>query len=202
MSDYSFGDSPPPDRWRWSYADIASFEASDKYDYSDSEDVDYDCDQDDGDSDFNADKDDYSEDDCGDDDYICDRDDDDIDYATCKVCNKLIPSIYLDEHLNNRHKCNYCSDCDFMNAESIDAHVKEKHMVSCKHCNIKQLISELAQHELSHPVVGMIQMNQLPDERFNQLVAANRIYAMDGKLYIKEQECEVLSEQVSNIEIK
>lgn len=65
----------------------------------------------------------------------------------------------------------------------------------------RQLTTEIVQHELSHPIVGMIQMNQLSDERFNQLIAVDRIYAMDAKLFVKDQECQVPSLQVSRTEL-
>lgn len=153
--------------------------------------------EDEGDNlDFDADKDDYSLEESDNND--CDRDDDP--FVNCKVCNKPVSSSFLKEHLENQHKCNYCNDCDYMNTESLETHIKEAHMIKCKHCNVKKLTNEIAQHELSHTIVSMIQMNKLTDERFNQLVAENRVYAIEGNLYIKEDL--TLSEQLSKVELK
>lgn len=47
-----------------------------------------------------------------------------------------------------------------------------------------------------------IQLNQLTDERFNQLVAENRIYAVRGSLFVKESECLTLSKQLAKVELE
>lgn len=120
-------------------------------------------------------------------DYLDEYEDDDP-FMDCKICEEPVLLSRMDKHLENRHKCVYCNDCSFMNMESLKVHIQEKHMVSCKHCNAKKLTDEIAQHELTHSVVGMIQLQQLTDERFNQLVAENRIYAKEGCLYIRESD--------------
>lgn len=111
---------------------------------------------------------------------------DDDPFVDCKFCDEPVLSSRLDKHLENKHKCNYCCECDYMNTESLKAHIEEKHMVPCKYCNTKRFLDEIAQHELTHSVVGMVQLGKLTDERFNQLVAENRIYSKEGCLYIKE----------------
>lgn len=203
MSVFSFGDSPPhtPDIF-----DDYDFDHGNDESSNDScGNLDFDADKDDDpldecdNFDFDADKDDDPSEECDNFDYDCDKDDDL--FVNCKVCNKPVSSSFLNEHLNNQHKCNYCNDYGYMNAESLEAHIGEKHMIACKHCDAKKLTSEIAQHELSHPTVGMIQLNQLTDERFNQLVAENRIYAMEGSLFVKEPQRFTLSEQLSKVEI-
>ena len=134
-------------------------------------------------------------------DYFDGDDDNYNPFVNCRVCNKLVSSSFLNEHLDNQHKCNYCNDSNYMNAESLKTHIKENHMIPCKHCNAKKLTIEIAEHEQSHPAVGMIQLNRLTNERFNQLVAENRIYAIEGSVFIKEPECLTLSEQLSKVEL-
>lgn len=122
-------------------------------------------------------------------DYDYDDDDEDDDpFIDCEICNEPVLSSRMDKHLDNLHKCNHCDDCTYMNMESLKAHIEEKHMVSCKYCNAKKYTDDIVQHELTHSVVGMIQLQQLTNERFNQLVAENRIYAKEGCLYIKESD--------------
>lgn len=155
MSVFSFGDSPPhtPNEafithWDSDNDDTSNVNCDDfepeKYDSSldEADHIDY---FDDGD------KDDTSLDEDDRFDYDCEDDDGDNDdpFVSCRFCNKPVSSSFLNEHLNNQHKCNYCIDCGYMNADSLEAHIKEKHVVACKHCDAKKLFSELAQHELN-----------------------------------------------------
>lgn len=144
-----------------------------------------DSDFDDDHKDYNAFFDDYDDDHDYDDDDEC-RDP----FVVCKYCNVRVLSSRLIKHLNNKHKCNHCHDheCNYMNVETLKAHIDEKHMVLCKHCDAKKLTDDIVQHELTHSVVGMVQLQKLTDEHFNQLVAENRIYAKDGCLYVKESD--------------
>lgn len=111
---------------------------------------------------------------------------DDDPFIDCKFCEEPVLSSRMDKHLETKHKCYHCRECDYMTAESLKSHIEETHMVSCKYCTEKRFSDEIAQHELTHSVIGLVQLGKLTDERFNQLVAENRIYSKDGCLYIKE----------------
>lgn len=106
--------------------------------------------------------------------------------VNCAYCDVPVESSRLDRHLNNMHKCVFCNEGSYMTKTALEAHIKQEHMVACTHCGIKKLAEEIAQHELTHSVVGVVQLGILTDERFNQLVAENRIYSKDGSLYVKE----------------
>lgn len=106
----------------------------------------------------------------------------------CMFCVETILASEMEKHLEKKHKCTYCTESDYMNVESLQIHVEEKHMVSCKLCSAKRFNDEIAQHELTHSVIGIVQLGKLTDERFNQLVAENRIYSKDGCLFIRDAE--------------
>ena len=113
---------------------------------------------------------------------------DDDPFVDCKFCGEPVLSSRMEKHLDNKHKCSHCHDVNYMSSESLKEHIEAKHMVQCKYCDAKRFADEIAQHELTHSVIGLIQLGKLTDERFNQLVADNRIYAKDGCLYIKKSE--------------
>lgn len=116
------------------------------------------------------------------------------------------------KHTNSNVKCQYCSNS--MPEKSLPGHIERCHTqkVKCRHCNAQVLADLLKKHEsdhyekckhcggtflkqnlknhitLSHPLhatIGMIKLDRISDERFNELVEGNCIYAKDGHVFIK-----------------
>lgn len=126
----------------------------------------------------------------------------------CQYCDATYKKRNRQRHLNNVHKCPHCPH--YMPKTSIQTHITNKHMVGCSYCDQRVFTADLQQHELSHFVrcrhcdanilkqnitahindrhpfqatVGMIR--KITDTEFNQLVAANCVYAKDGHIFIK-----------------
>lgn len=138
-------------------------------------------------------------------------DDDDGNYfINCSHCDARVLQRNYNRHLANVHKCPHCDN--FMPRDSLDGHIERKHTVNCEWCGVSKTIDEIVAHESSHykqcqycrldiyegvfdnhirqthplaATIGMIQSLKITDNRFNELVAANRIYSKDGHLFIK-----------------
>lgn len=133
-------------------------------------------------------------------------------YIGCIHCDAEVLSRNMNRHLEKVHKCWHCNN--YMPNEAIDGHIQRKHIITCDYCSAEILENEMDQHEQTHffacrycpldiheddmdnhvrlnhalvAIIGVIQLQRISDNRFNQLVAANQIYSKDGLLFIKFQ---------------
>lgn len=132
-------------------------------------------------------------------------------YIDCAHCNSQVLIRNYERHLENVHKCCYCNN--YMPQYAIDSHIQRKHMVKCNYCPVEMIVDEIDEHEQTHYIkckycpltivgdinkhirqdhpleatIGMIQLHKITSDRFNELVAENRIYTMAGQIFIKEE---------------
>lgn len=145
-----------------------------------------------------------------DDDNDNDDDDDGNYFIECGHCNAKVLQRNYGRHLENVHMCRYCKN--YMPKNALEGHIQRKHMVTCYLCGIEKLTDEIEAHKETHfkncihcsnsiyesdmtahieqnhsfaAIIGMVQMHKITDKRFNELVAANRIYSKNGHLFIK-----------------
>lgn len=142
-----------------------------------------------------------------------DEDDDDElhEIVKCKYCKKKLTKRSIREHIQRKHiiTCPYCDSQ--MTEGRLDEHLKKKHMSACKHCNELIIDREMSEHIQSHfasceycgnrmlrmalsahiqqrhnfdALVGIIHGNRLTDDKFNDLVKQNRVYSLNGIIYV------------------
>lgn len=135
-----------------------------------------------------------------------DYEDDGNYFIECSHCDAQVLQRNYQRHLDKVHKCQYCTN--YMPRESLDGHIQRKHIVACKDCPAMVLECNIHVHERTHFIdcnyctksihereinihirqshaYGMIQLQKISDARFNQLVAANRIFSSGGNIFIR-----------------
>lgn len=137
-------------------------------------------------------------------------DDNGNEFIDCDYCDAQVLSRNYDRHLENVHKCPYCKN--YMPKSSISTHIQRKHTIKCEFCPAEVRIDEMKQHEETHyrkckychlticgdinlhirqshtleATIGMVQLQRISSDRFNQLVNEKRIYCVAGQIFIKE----------------
>lgn len=101
-----------------------------------------------------------------------------------------VSQVPIQKHVGKKQiktvKCRYCK------AERHEKDIKQHeltHFVKCDHCErnfLRNFIEcHIAVDHASQRVIGSIQLEQIDDDKFNQLINEKRIYAKNGKLFIK-----------------
>lgn len=128
----------------------------------------------------------------------------------CLHCGNYMPKESLPGHLKRIHECQYCGA--YMRKESLEGHILKNHsekckycskmildalmpvhlcihFAACKYCNQNILVSNMGKHLAKvHPLqetLGIIRLDKISDDEFNELIDKKLIYAKSGHLFRK-----------------
>lgn len=136
-----------------------------------------------------------------------DSDSDPNSLYVCPYCPNSMPERSLDRHIQRKHKlCQFCQSrmseedfkqhiqlhyttCQNCSARILKWNVGEHRQqceVICKYCDLRIPTASMGAHiEANHRRLFGITVPELNDHECNRLIAANKLYVHNGRVYIK-----------------
>lgn len=105
-------------------------------------------------------------------------------HSLCKHCNQRMPQKDLPKHIETHYtNCNNCNARIWKDQVAI--HMQQC-SVKCKYCYSRIPIASMGAHvEANHRRLFGITVPELNDDQCNKLIAENKLYVHNGRVYIK-----------------
>lgn len=106
-------------------------------------------------------------------------------HKLCQYCNKRMPKVQYDVHVDTHYV--QCSNCSGRILKTdMASHKAICELEKCEYCTKSLPMDSMEMHiDANHRRLVGVKVPEIHDDEFNKLVAASRIYAHNGRIYVK-----------------